>query len=166
MNKKFLGMLGALLLLGTTSIFSNTAIGLQAGYTVSNHMDGGNVALTFKIAGLPMVFAADASIHPGFFSAGATADYWIANPSLVAILHWYTGPGIAASFIHAEYDESPDFNGAFLGGRWVLGMNIFVTDPLEVYLQAAGELGVTLSDGGVDFPEWRVPFNIGFRYWF
>ena len=161
MNKKLLGAIGALFLLGSTAAFANTAIGAQAGYSISDNIGGANAAVTFKFAGFPMVFAADMAIHHDFFSTGITADYLVVNPEVVAILHWYTGPGLAASVVLTE----KDFSGVYLAGRWVIGLNAFVSGPWEVYMQTAAELGLTLGNE-VEFPKWRVPLNIGFRYWF
>ena len=62
MNKKLLGAIGALFLLGSTAAFANTAIGAQAGYSISDNIGGANAAVTFKFAGFPMVFAADTTL--------------------------------------------------------------------------------------------------------
>ena len=147
--------------MGSTASFANTAIGVQAGYSISDEIGGGNAAVTFKVGGVPMVFAADMTINRGFLSTGITADWWIVNPELFAIIHWYTGPGLATSVVLTDFE----YSGMYLAGRWVLGINCFVGGPWEVYMQAAGELGVTFSNE-IDFPKWRVPLNLGFRYWF
>ena len=161
MNKKLLGALGALLLLGSTAVFSNTGIGAQAGYSISDKIGGMNTSVTFKFGGFPMVFAADLTIQRNFLTTGLTADYWVVNPEVFAILHWYTGPGLAASVVLTDYD----FNSVYLAGRWVLGLNMFIYGPWELYIQSAAEIGLTLNDE-IDFPKWRVPLNVGFRYWF
>lgn len=161
MNKKLFGIIFAIFLSSSASIFSNTAIGAQVGYSISDKIGGGNAAVTFKVAGVPMVFAADLAIHPHFLSTGITADYWITNPSLAGLLHWFTGPGLAASVIIHENS----FSGVYLAGRWVIGLNMFVSDPWEIYIQTAAELGITVGNE-VNFPKWRVPLNLGFRYWF
>ena len=161
MKRKYIGALSALLLLASASLFANAGMGVQGGYSISNDMGGANAAVTLKISGFPMVFAADVNVNRDFISTGITADYWIVNPQLAGILHWYTGPGIDASLVFT----GNSFGGVYLAGRWVAGINVFLSYTLELYLQAAGELGLTIAND-VDFPKWRVPLDLGFRFWF
>lgn len=157
MNKKFLGILAALVVLGSTSVFASAAIGAQGGYSVASGSGNGNAAITFKLSNVPAVFAADFSIaNNTLYGAGITADWWMANPKAGGMIHYFYGPGIAFSLF--------DFNnlGFFVGGRFVAGLNIFVVKPLELYLQAAAQLGFSSYAGFA----WYFPINFGFRFWF
>ncbi len=162
MNKKFLGIFAALLVAGSAStLFANAAIGLQGGWNVG-HGPGG--AITFKVDSLPCVFAVDGYWWNDNLGLGITADWWIQNPRLVGLLHYYYGLGVGGGFdIHAN-----QLTDVYIYGRLLAGLNIFVIDPLELYLQAAFTPGIQigLREGyGTGF-YWGVPVNFGFRVWF
>ncbi len=161
MNKKFLGIFAALLVAGSASgAFASAALGLQGGYTV-NHGVGG--AVTFKVSEAPCVFAVDGYWWNSDFGLGLTADWWIQNPRLASILHYYYGPGLAVG-IDINGNQLHDL---YVAGRLVAGLNIFVIDPLELYLQVAFQPGVQIgfNGAGTGF-YWGVPINFGFRFWF
>ena len=166
MNKKFLGILAALVVLGSTGAFAGAAIGLQGGYNINAGVGG---ALTFKLSNVDAVFAVDGGIWGNYASLGVTADWWIANPRLAGMIHYFYGPGLAGG-IGLNTGNNGGLAYIYAGGRFVVGLNVFVIDPLELYLQVAGQLGVTFADtrhdGGIYFPEWSVPLNFGFRFWF
>ena len=160
--KKLFSVLAVLFVLGTTHAFS-VGIGAQFGYTI-----GGNsgAALTVKLDNLPPVFALDLGFGTNYLSFGGTADWWIANPNLAGPINFYYGPGIAASFVNA----GDNYTALNVGGRLVAGLNFFLVDFFELYLQVAWQptFGIVLSgessNGGFNFG--AVPVNLGFRFWF
>ena len=162
MNKKFLGLFAALVVLGSTGAFASAAIGLQGGYNPDPYRgayNNGAAALTFKLSSLPCVFALDASIGGGqLYSLGLTADWWIANPKLSGIFHYYYGTGLAGGVTFGGNAIS----GAYVGGRFLAGVNVFVVKQFELYLQAAIQPTYYFNDGFY----LPIPVNFGFRFWF
>lgn len=163
--KKLFSVLAVLFVLGTTSTFA-LGIGAQAGYTI-----GGNpgAALTLKLDKLPPVFAVDFNFGSNGFSIGGTADWWIANPNLVGPVNFYYGPGIAASF--SSYGNGDgSYTALNIGVRLVGGLNLFIADFFEPYLQLAWQptFGIALSgDDSYGGFKWNsFPVNLGFRFWF
>ena len=162
-GKKFLAALVLLLGMGTAKTFAVTGIGLQTGYDVGG---GFPLAVTFKVQQVPCVFAANFGLGSGYFSVGATADWWIANPKIDGSWRWFYALGAAAGV--------SIFNNAGLAlniaPRAVIGTNYFINGSWEIYAQAAWQptLGIVLSDGGSGggFKLFNIPANIGFRYWF
>lgn len=160
--KKLFSVLAVLFVLGTTSTFA-TGIGAQFGYTI-----GGNTgaALTLKLDNLPPVFAIDLGFGSNYFSIGGTADWWITNPTIAGPLGVYFGPGLAASFVSV----SDSYTALNIGARVVGGLNIFLAQVFELYLQAAWQptFGIALSgDNSYGGFNWgSVPVNLGFRFWF
>lgn len=161
--KKFFVVLSALVCFSFGTAFAKDitashgswALGLQGGYVVNG---AAGLSVTFKVPKAPLVFAADLGFNSDYFSVGATGDYWLANPNITGPLYWYYGPGLAASV------SLDDDLGIFAGARFVVGLNVFPIQPLEIYLQAAGQIGVYIDDGvGLG---WGVPVNLGIRWWF
>ena len=161
MNKKFLGIFAALVVLGSTGAFASAAIGLQGGYSPAGDYAGFNGALTFKLSSVPAVFAANVSMSGNELNSIALqGDWWVSNPKLAGMFHYFYGPGFAVGVYGVS--SNPGLYAAF---RAVGGVNLFVVKPLELYLQAAWQPGVyvgnTLSWDGLCFP-----IQFGFRFWF
>lgn len=159
MKKRFLGALLALAVVGSVSAFA-TGIGVQGGYNVAN--GGTGAALTFKLDSFDGVFAVDANFANGqFVSAGLTVDYWVQNPRLAGMFHYYWGPGFAVA-----YWTNPAIYVAF---RAVAGVNIFPIDFLELYAQIAWQPGILIdfNNGFIGTDWWKsFPVNVGLRFWF
>lgn len=159
MKKRFLGALLALAVVGSVSAFA-TGIGVQGGYNVAN--GGTGAALTFKLDSFDGVFAVDANFANGqFVSAGLTVDYWVQNPRLAGMFHYYWGPGFAVA-----YWTNPAIYVAF---RAVAGVNIFPVDFLELYAQIAWQPGfyIDFNNGFIGTDWWKsFPVNVGLRFWF
>jgi hypothetical protein len=111
--------------------------------------------LSFKLDESPAVFAVGASIGSNKFELGVTADWWMYQTELVSIFHMYVGPGVYAQI----------GNGFALGVRVPIGVQAFVLEPLELFLEVAPALGIKLSDP-IDFPTFGVQGAFGFRFWF
>ncbi len=160
MKKKVLGLIAALMLVCVGTAAADAAVGLQGGYNAGASGSAG-VDLTFKVSNLDAVFAANLGIgNSQIYSVGVTADWWAQNAKLAGMVHYYWGPGVSVGLY--------DFNaiGFYAAFRAVLGVNVFVIDPLELYAQAAWQPGVYIHDGGVNFELAKFPINFGFRFWF
>lgn len=160
-NKKILAVLAAMafVVCAGASASGTFGIGVQGGYIANDH-GGGDVAVTFKIPHVPPVFAVNVGIWNGeLHRVGATADWWLGNPNITGVLNWFYGPGLAVGASH----YSNNF-GFYAGGRFVVGLNAFVVDFLEIYAQVAAQLGIeTLPNVHFD---WGFPINAGIRFWF
>lgn len=163
--KKLFSVLAVLAVMGTANIFA-MGIGAQAGYVAGNNGVGG--ALTFKLDKSPLIFAVDGAAGNSYFTAGVTADYWLANPKIESTWGYFYGIGAAAG---VSFWDNGNGLAIDLAPRVVLGTNIFVLDrKLELYLQGAWQptfgiaINGTYSDAG--FQWCRFPINAGFRFWF
>ena len=157
MKKKILLLVLAILMIASASSF---AIGIGGAFSFSpigsSPYNGG--ALSLKIDDLPLL-GVSVSASNGQFNIGGTADWWMYNEPLVEILNLYAGIG---GFASISLGTSTNFD---LGVRIPVGLNIFVLDPLELFLEVAPAVGVTLGDN-FNFPSWGLQSAIGFRFWF
>ena len=159
--KKLFAVLSVLFVMGTTSVFA-TGIGAQFGGNVTNGGFGSGAALTFKLDNVPCVFAADLGFGQDYFTAGLTADWWVANPKIEGTWGWYYGVGVGG----AVTITNSNYGGLCVGPRAVLGTNVFIIDEhLEFYLQGAWQPLVVITDG-VTFNWVNFPIAAGFRWWF
>src|SRR5574344_1796192 len=99
MNKKFLTVAAVLAVFAAFSVSAaskkSAAIGLQGGYAPAGYENGSNVAITFKLASAPCVFAVNGAFSNNYFGVGLTAGGWLKNPKLSGMFHYYYGPGLA-----------------------------------------------------------------------
>ncbi len=151
MKKKVL--IGTLLIaLLAAPVFS---IGIGAAFSAGFVDLPSQAMLSFKLDEFPAVFGVGASIGSNTFEMGATADWWMYQTDLVSIFSLYMGPGVFAQI-----------GGNFgLGVRIPIGVQAFLLDPLELFLEIAPALGIALSDPIV-FPTFGVQGAFGFRFWF
>jgi hypothetical protein len=171
MNKKFLGIFAALVVLGSTGAFAGAALGLQGGYAITDAVGSTNIDVTFKLSKSDAVFAADIGLAGNqLYSAALQADWWVANPRLAGMLHYFYGPGLAVGVFGLSSTSS--WFGLIADFRAVVGVNIFVIDPLELYLQAAWQPGITFAftnttaNDSFGFHLVKFPIQFGFRFWF
>ena len=155
--KKLLSVLAVLFVMGTTSVFARTGLGLQGSLATGGSTQAGG-GVTFKLSNVPCVFAvALPSFDP--LVVGVSADWWIQNPTIQGTWGYYYGVGLAGALVVG------DNSAASFGGRALIGTNVFIIDFLELYLQGAWQPMFTISNGAhpnlVNFP-----FDIGFRFWF
>ena len=158
--KKLFSVLAVLFVLGTTSAFARTGIGLQGSLSAGGSTAKG-AGVTFKLSNVPCVFAVAAPNFVDPLIVGVSADWWIANPVIEQTWHYYYGVGLAGAVTLVENGSSIS-----IGGRALVGTNVFlVNNFLEFYLQGAWQPMFTISNGAqpniVNFP-----FDLGFRFWF
>ena len=158
MKKKILILALALLLIASASTF---AIGIGGagtyGWGTDDGISGG--FLTLKLDDLPLL-GIDVASGSGssYLRVGATADWWQLNENLSGIFNWYWGLG---GYGRVTLANSPSFA---IGARLPIGLNAFILDPLELFLEAAPAVGVSIgSNIGLD---WGVQGALGFRFWF
>lgn len=153
MNRKVLILAAVLLAFASISAFS-WGIGIQGGSDVVR--GGGAGAVTFKLDSIDLIFGVE---FPSFdpFEVGVTADYWFFNPTIANPLRWYLGVGgfAAISTRNSEFSA---------GARVPVGLNMFLADFFEIYLQVSP--GIRLGIGNGVHPSFVLPANFGLRFWF
>ena len=157
MKKKVLLLVLALLLIASTRSF---AIGVGGAFNFSplGSTPYNGAALSLKMNDLPLL-GISASASTNQFNIGLTADWWMYNEPLAGILNLYAGLGGYAS---VGIGSSTNLD---IGARIPVGLNIFVIDPLELFLEVAPAIGVRVGDN-FHFPTWGFQSAIGFRFWF
>lgn len=165
-NKKLVLVAVLLCFVAIGSVFA-FGIGVQAGGGFAYRGAGyglGNVAVTFKLDQLPLVFAVDFGFHNDSFSIGGSGDYWFLNPNIVGPLNWFLGAGLGLGFTIGDIF---DMN---VAARLPIGLNAFFIDGfLEPYLQIVPQIGLGLTSGGghTDFGLYGgFAANLGLRLWF
>lgn len=161
MKKRFLALVGLLVVAGTAQLFA-WGIGVQGGASVGG---AGGAAVTFKLDESPLVFAVDASFYSNYIGIGATADYWIQNPEVMDVSFgswkWYYGVGLAAGV--GLGDNYFNFS---VAPRALVGTNLFIMDNfLEFYTQLAYQPTLSFGDAG-EFALINFPIVGGVRFWF
>ena len=111
--------------------------------------------LSLKLDEFPAVFGLGVSIGSSI-RIGATADWWLWGMDLGDILYLYVGPGLYAR-IGGGFD---------VGARVPVGLQFWVIDPLELFLEVAPAIGISLIGGALDFPDFKLQSSLGFRFWF
>lgn len=158
MKKKILLLVIILLVMATVSSF---AIGVGAGTTFgwsgNNALYGG--FLTLQVEDWPLL-GIDLASSYGYLRIGATADWWMLNDNLTGMLNWYWGLG---AYGRVTLSSSPSFA---LGARVPVGLNMFVIDPLELFIEAAPSVGIGIGGASVVDLDWGVQGSLGFRFWF
>ncbi len=156
MKKKVLLLALVLIVIASASSF---AIGIGGagtyGWGSDNGVSGG--FLTLKLDELPLL-GIDFSASTNYISLGATADWWMANENLAGMLNWYWGLG---GYGRVTLADPVSFA---IGARMPIGLNMFILDPLELFIEAAPSVGIGIGSSiGLD---WGVQGALGFRFWF
>lgn len=165
--KKY-SILIVLLLSTAIHAFASVGVGAELGFTFStSEKRGGNFCATVKHSAIPCVLAVGGGIYTEWFDVSMTVDWWLSNPHLQGPLRWYYGPGTSIRIAFNESKENQFRNLAVLP-RFLAGTTMFLLDNVEMYLQTALELGVSIQTGEkpVTFPYFRLPVNAGIRFWF
>lgn len=156
MNKKILIVAALLMVVCVGGAFA-WGIGIQGGYNLGIP---GNVAVTFKLDSLPIVFAGNFYIGSHYFGVGLTGDYWFLNDNLVGPLNWFIGAGLGGTVGFPE--KGVDFS---LAGRVPVGLNMYLVDGfIEPYVQVVPMLKLDILPDV--YPDFDLDANIGIRFWF
>ncbi len=153
--KKRIVLLVLLAVIAAAPAFS-FGIGGAFGIDLAGGTVGPGALLSFKLDEFPAVFGVGARLGEGNFRIGVTADWWLYTTNLVNMLNLYVGPGLFLNVGTGVFD---------VGGRIPVGINMYVIDPLELFLEVAPVIGIEFSPV-VDFPAWGVQGALGFRFWF
>jgi hypothetical protein len=157
MKKKVFLIVLVLILAASTGAF---AIGIGGAFSSSPIGPGayyGGGALSLKLDGMPLLGISGYS-NSGVFALGGTADWWMVNENLSGILNYYAGIG---GYAHISLGSPTAFG---FGARIPLGLNAYVLDPLELFLEIAPAIGVSIGTGSIF--DWGLQSAIGFRFWF
>ncbi len=160
MKNKFLTFVCILIIPAVTAWSWGIGLQLDAGF--SGGKMGGGPSVTFKLDSVPLVFAVNLDITENYFTMGLTADHWIFNKQIHPEfpVQWFVGYG---AFGRIGFG---DINTFVAGARLPIGINAFFADGFfEPYLQVAPSMGIRMAPG-FRFPEWYLPFSLGFRLWF
>ena len=162
MRKKLLLMIIVLLLVFSAgNVFAQKYNGLALGLGYTANPFGGRWAggmVTFHVPTSPLVF----DLYPYWgnngFGITLTGDWWIIRNPITGILAWYLGPGLWVDFgIGNQFALG-------LGARLAVGLQIWLLDRLEIFLEGAPGLGLYVIPS-VSFA-WPIPISLGFRWWF
>ena len=116
----------------------------------------GNGALfSFKVPKYPAIFGLGFSAGGGSFNLSVTGDWWLLNEHIAEIFYWYLGSG---------FYLGAGSNHIGLGLRVPIGLQVFLIDPLELFIEAAPRFGIGISP--LNFPEFGLMAAVGFRFWF
>ncbi len=156
MKKKIIAIAVILLVITAASSF---AIGIGGAFGFdpigSSPYSG---ALSLKYSDWPLL-GISASGNSDQFNLGLTADWWLYHEHLAGILNLYAGLG---GYGVLGLGNSTNFQ---IGARIPVGLQIFPIDVLELFLEVAPAVGVTLGDN-FSFPNWGLQSAVGFRFWF
>ena len=117
---------------------------------------GPGALLSLKLDSFPAVLGVGASFGADRFRLGVTADWWLWSTNLVSIINLYIGPGL---YLDIGLGNAEYFG---IGARIPVGLQAFIIDPLELFLEIAPTIGFS----SVQFPTFGVQSAIGFRFWF
>ena len=160
MNKKIFIVAALLMVVCVGGAFA-WGIGIQGG---SGFPEYGNLAVTFKLDTVPLVFATNFTFDGGF-GIGLTGDYWFLNDNIVGPLNWFIGAGAGISL--GGFDDNFILG---LEGRLPIGLNMYLVDGfIEPYLQVVPSVRLNILPRiGGSFPEDFLGFaaNLGIRFWF
>ncbi len=115
-------------------------------------------ALSLKLDSFEPLLGISARASGGTFNLGVTADWWMDHAPLAGILSLYVGPG---GYLSLALGDNTNIN---IGARLPVGLQIFPIDPLELFLEVAPAIGISLSP--LSFPIFDFQGAIGFRFWF
>ena len=134
-------------------------IGAEVSAPITSSGVGGALAITFKLDKVPYVFGLGGWGNANTFHLGATADYWMAQGTLIKFLDWYAGPGV---FLNITTGNDSGIEG---GLRIPVGIDAyFLERRLELFLELAPAFGVSFTP--FQFPTIALQNALGFRFWF
>lgn len=155
-SMKKLMIIAILLSLAAIPAFS-FGVGGAFGLDFAGGSVGPGALFSFSPDEIPAVFGVGFSFGTDSFALGVTADWWLYYTNLFSIVALYIGPG---AYVDINIANGAARLGA--GLRIPVGLQAWVLDPLELFLEVAPTFG--LKNG--TFPAFGVQGAIGFRFWF
>jgi hypothetical protein len=153
---KKIAVLSVIMLIIISASAFSLGIGLATGLNVGDGMPS-NLMLSLKLDQLPFLLGVALDFDDPFF-LGLTADWWAFNENLTGPLNFYAGPGLYTAIRGGEPATIS------LGARVPLGLNVFLLDFFELFIEVAPTLGF--------LPDFGIPGSLGlqaaagFRFWF
>ena len=168
--KKFVLVVALVAILGAGTAFASPVHpdGFGIGALWTGHMDFGGgglwngAALSLHIPGVPVFWG----IQLGFgnaLSIGVIGDGYFLGSELVNTLSWFLGVG---GYVNLHLGDEAAIG---LGVRVPIGLTWQPIDLIEVFFNSGLSLGLsiwTYGDGGVHFPDFGMPIELGIRFWF
>jgi hypothetical protein len=164
MKKRLIVFIAVLLmLLSAGTVFAKetpyNGFALGLGYTASplrGAWAGGMVS--FHVPSTPLMFELYPYLSNNGFGITLSGDLWLLHNHIAGIFNWYLGPGLWIDFgLGSQF-------GLGIGGRGVIGIQAWIIDRLEIFLEAAPGIGLYILPT-VSFA-YPIPISIGFRWWF
>jgi hypothetical protein len=118
------------------------------------------VALSLKAPSVPIFWGVNFGFGKNYFGLGVTGDKYFMEGTLVSAinLHLFVGLGMYGSLFRIVDSYSFGF-----GLRLPIGLSWHVIDMLEVFLDVAPSLGISVNP--FNFPAGGLPLELGFRLW-
>jgi opacity protein-like surface antigen len=145
---------------------SGFGIGALWGGAVDNGFHH-NVALSLKIPDMPVFWGISGRFSDSWSQIGVQGDVYLMGSYLVdTLLGWFFGVGLYGNFGFNDHAAVIGF-----GGRFPVGLTIQPVELLEIFFNAAPQIGggiwVSGDNSGFDFPRGGFfNFEIGLRFWF
>jgi hypothetical protein len=116
-------------------------------------------ALSLKVPGVPIFWGINLGFDSNYFSIGVSGDKYFMEGALVSDikLHYFIGLGLWADLTRAG-DTYLSF-----GARLPIGLSWHLVDPVEIFLDVAPSLGVSINP--FHFPAGGWPIELGIRLW-
>ncbi len=154
MTKKGLILAVVLVAVVATSGFS-LGIGGAFGLQPVGGLPGSDVMLSAKFDSVPFLLGLGFALGQNDFELGFTADWWFVQQPLIDFLGIYVGLG---GFLGIAQDFE-------IGARIPVGLNAYLLDVLELFLEIAPTITAQFADPIV-FPKFALQGAFGFRFWF
>jgi hypothetical protein len=187
--KKVVVVIALAAILATGTAFADHPDGLGIGIvgTYGIGWGGAGGALSLKIPSVPIYWGISMGLSENFFRLGLTGDSYLIDQALVKDigLHWFLGLGGWLDFYNHSTTswENKKYSAASfgLGARLPIGLSWQPVKFLEIFLDVAPSLGLwinteakykdsvgiehTWREGGIGFPAWGIPLELGLRIW-
>jgi hypothetical protein len=137
-------------------------IGIMGRYGVGwGGIGYGGAALSLVVPKVPIFWGINLGFGENWFSTGISGDKYIIERPLIAEvkLHWFLGVGA-----YINLDAGNNYFGLEAGARLPIGISWHILDILEVFLNIAPSLGVSIIPHFY-FPTGGFPAEIGLRFW-
>lgn len=132
------------------------AVGVSAGTDALGGVPGGDLMLSIHIPGLPVMWGLGAQIDQQQTSFVGTADLWLGNRGRRGSAGVYVAPGLYLALPHPT----------LFGLRLPIGLDTYIRDSLELFLETAPTFILVSSGGATQPPSFRLQATAGVRFWF
>lgn len=139
------------------------AVGGVLGSSLGGEGFGGNLGVNFKLAEMPLFFAAYIKLSSDSANFGVTADKYFIDETLLRDasfdLDWYLGGGAYMALGSSGKESLFSF-----GARLPVGLSWHINREFELFIALVPSAGLTLLPQ-LYFPDWFFAGELGLRYW-